>query len=208
MNNRFKMAFKCYNKEIIFSQSCSENAAKAYYCIGNIHARKENHHEAIDNFKLSVKSVKFGRWEEKEIVAKSLEKLGSMYEIVHDLPQAKIELQESFRIYRNILPTEIVTANVAFKLARVLDKMKEFASAMICYKEVLSVEKLHSHDFDDEKTATTLFFMGENYLAQGLFEESIKYFQQVRQCLKNHNQMKYLSFVYLSCCLKFEFSSH
>ena len=46
----------------------------------------------IDNFNLSVKSVKFGRWEEKEIVAKRLEKLGSMDEIVHDLPHAKIEL--------------------------------------------------------------------------------------------------------------------
>ena len=37
---------------------------------------------------------------------------------------------------------------------------------------------LHVHNFDDENIATTLFLMGKNYLAQGLIEESIKYFQQ------------------------------
>ena len=37
---------------------------------------------------------------------------------------------------------------------------------------------LHAHDFDNENITTTLFLMGKNYLAQGLIEESIKYFQQ------------------------------
>ena len=38
--------------------------------------------------------------------------------------------------------------------------------------------KYHAHDFGDENIATTLFLMGKYYLAQGLIEESIKYFQQ------------------------------
>lgn len=81
-----------------------------------------------------------------------------MYEIVRYLRQAIMELQESFRTYRNILPTEIIIANVVLKLPRIFDKIKEVVSIIVSYRESLSMNTFNVHYFYDEIMAVTLLF--------------------------------------------------
>lgn len=183
---QLKLALKCYEEEIaLYNKVLNDYAhgenflTEAYFCAGNIHAKRRSYDDASECFEKALEARERFEGEENDKVARILHKLGTIYLKKNEYIKAKEKLTDAHCLLHRLNgANDAYTAAVEFKLGQIFDHLKDYVSAMHYYKECLNARQ-SLHGLENEEVAITLFYLGKNACLRFKTDESIEYFEKV-----------------------------